>query len=56
MSAISTTHPAAQAPDEAIPDPGLALSDLYRFTVEQYERMSELGILTEDDRVERIDG
>ncbi len=56
MSAISTARPAIPAPDEAIPDPGLALSDLYRFTVEPYERMGKLGILTEDDRVELIDG
>src|SRR5258707_235665 len=29
---------------------------LYRFSVEQYHRMIELGILVEDDRVELLDG
>jgi Uma2 family endonuclease len=29
---------------------------LYRFTVEQYRRMSDAGILTEDDRVELLEG
>jgi Uma2 family endonuclease len=38
------------------PVPSLALSELYRFTVAQYERMVEVGILTEEDRVELIDG
>lgn len=28
----------------------------YRFTVEQYRRMSEAGILTEEDRVELLEG
>lgn len=27
-----------------------------RFTVEEYHRMAEAGILTEDDRVELLDG
>ncbi|MGE0132604.1 MAG: Uma2 family endonuclease [Blastocatellales bacterium] len=31
-------------------------SDLYRFTVKEYYRMLETGILTEDDRVELIKG
>src|SRR5438552_2158980 len=29
---------------------------LYRFTVKQYQRMIEIGILTEDDRVELLEG
>lgn len=29
---------------------------VYRFTVEQYERMVESGVLTDDDRVELIEG
>ncbi len=33
-----------------------ALADLYRFTVEQYHRMGELGVLTEKDRVELLEG
>jgi Uma2 family endonuclease len=31
-------------------------SELYRITVDQYDRMLEVGILTTDDRVELIDG
>lgn len=29
---------------------------VYRFTVEQYHRLGEIGVLTEDDRVELLDG
>lgn len=39
MSAITTACPAPPAPAEAPPDPELAPSELYRLTVEQYERM-----------------
>ena len=29
---------------------------VHRFTVAEYQRMGELGILTEDDRVELVEG
>jgi Uma2 family endonuclease len=32
------------------------VSELFQFTVEQYERIAKAGILTEDDRVELING
>ncbi len=34
----------------------MAAVELRRFTVEEYQRMGETGILREDDRVELIDG
>jgi Uma2 family endonuclease len=54
MAAPLTTAPravtsAADVPPVVYPTP-------YRFTVEEYERMGEAGILTEDDRVELIAG
>jgi Uma2 family endonuclease len=36
--------------------PAAASSELYRFSVDQYRRMGDAGILTEDDRVELVEG
>ena len=49
-----------QAPRPQSPDPGEpavhAFPALYRFSTAQYYRMSEHGLLDEDDRTELIDG
>ena len=45
-----TTQP--QSP----PDAGVVRLPLRRFTVDEYYAMAEAGMLTEDDRVELIDG
>ena len=54
MSAALTTiqqlRPSPQVP--AVDSPPL----LYRFSVEQYEKMIETGVLTSEDRVELIEG
>src|SRR5262249_3408415 len=42
----------AKAPDRIT----RSTSGLYQFTVDRYERMAASGILTEDDRVELLDG
>ena len=34
----------------------MAVADVHRFTVDDFARMGEAGIFTEDDRVELIDG
>ncbi len=48
----SAAPPAAAQPVQA----PTAAPDLYRFTVEQYHGMIEKGILTENDRVELLEG
>ena len=57
MSTIAPTQPAtapAILPGTHRPSP--SAPDLYRFTVDQYKRMGAAGILTEDDRVELVEG
>jgi Uma2 family endonuclease len=57
MSTIASARPTAS--QAMLPDAPAALPappDLYRFSVDQYGRMGEAGILTEDDRVELVEG
>ncbi len=56
MSTIAPAQPMSSAPLAGAPVQASAPSEFYRFTIDQYERMGEAGILTEDDRVELLDG
>jgi Uma2 family endonuclease len=57
MSTIAPTQPStAPAMPPGGPHPAPSGPELYRFTVDQYKRMGDAGILTEDDRVELVEG
>lgn len=50
MATVTATRKARSVPPEVPPYP------IYRFTVDQYDRMVRTGILSEKDRVELLDG
>ncbi|MDQ2806850.1 MAG: Uma2 family endonuclease [Chloroflexota bacterium] len=50
------TDPVAEITPLAVPEPAATYPTRWRFTVTQFERMGETGILHEDDRVELIEG
>jgi Uma2 family endonuclease len=56
MSTITSTPSTASPMVPGASIPIAASPDVYRFTNDQYERMGETGILTEDDRVELVEG
>jgi Uma2 family endonuclease len=57
MSTIAPTQPAtAPATLPGASTLPAASTELYRFTVDQYKRMGDAGILTDDDRVELVEG
>ena len=57
MSTIAPTQPATAPASLPGTSPSVSSApDLYRFTVDQYNRMGAGGILTEDDRVELVEG
>ena len=57
MSTIAPAQPVTMpAPSPGVPGQDPAAPELYRFTVDQYVRMGDAGILTEDDRVELVEG
>ena len=47
---------AAPKPGRIVPATFWASPSIYRFSVEQYQRMTEAGILTKNDRVELLEG
>ena len=54
MATVTATQTAGSAPVKPLAaDP---VRRIHRFSVKQYHRMIEEGILTEDDRVELLDG
>lgn len=58
MSTVAPTQstPSLLSPLAGDSAPAFALAELYRFTVDQYERMVEAGILLSDERVELLHG
>jgi Uma2 family endonuclease len=54
MSTITSTR--ATAPPTVLPIAPAVPSEIYRFSIEQYEAMGDAEILTEDDNVELVEG
>lgn len=59
MSVANPSIPVSATPAIAVPAPApatLPVDDLFRLSVDQYHEMIRLGILTEDDAVELLEG
>jgi Uma2 family endonuclease len=57
MSTIMPARPATSAiPSASVPAPGHLHPELYRLSVNQYEQMARAGILSENDKVELVEG
>ncbi len=57
MSTVAPIQLATVQPDLPVAsNPPQSAPELYRFTVDQYKRMGDAGILTDDDRVELVEG
>ena len=58
MSTIASTNRRhrRRRPSRRASTPPPVSPELYRFSVEQYKRMGDAGILTDDDRVELVEG